>query len=105
MLKVNHKDTNVVVLVSLLLTLIMLLLVGWWFVEVVQSGVKKLHHFGQANKYILKVNNPSTRKCEKCVKTEKHHEKHHGRRSGVFIIESEQTSYLFLVFLLFTFNR
>ena len=60
-----------------------------------------------ANIYLFKVNDKTTRKaCEICskliIKTPK---RRYWRRSGVFIINFEHISHLFLVFLLLTFNR
>ena len=54
-----------------------------------------------ANIYLLKVNNRNTRKrCETCSKlTIKTPERDKWRRSGVFIVNFEHISKLFLVFL------
>ena len=54
--------------------------------------------------YLFKVNNRNTRKkCEICSKlTIKTPER---RRSGVFIVNFEHISHLFLVFLLLTLNK
>ena len=60
-----------------------------------------------ANIYIFKINNRKTRKmCEICPKlTIKATERRQGRRSGVFIINVEHFSRLFLVLLLLTLNK
>ena len=57
--------------------------------------------------YLLKVIIRSTRtRCEICSKlTIKRPERHHWRRSGVFIINFEHISLLVLVFLLLTGSR
>ena len=57
--------------------------------------------------YLLKVINRSTRaRCGICSKlTIKRPERHHWRRSGVFIINFEHISLLVLVFLLLTGSR
>ena len=56
--------------------------------------------------YLLKVNNRNTRtRCEICSKlTMKTPEKRQWHRSGVFIVNFEDISHLFLVFLLLTLN-
>ena len=56
---------------------------------------------------MFKVNNRNTRKsCEICSElTIKTPERRQGRRSGVFIVNLEHMSHLFLVFLLFTLNK
>ena len=55
-----------------------------------------------ADIYLLKVNNRNTReKCEICSKlTIKIPEQRQWRRSGIFIVNFEHISHLFLVFLL-----
>ena len=60
-----------------------------------------------ANIYLLKINNTNTRKRFKiCSKlTVKTPERRHQRRSGVFIVNFEHISHLFLVFLLPTLNK
>ena len=60
----------------------------------------------QAGNYLLKVDNRNTRKrCEACSKlTIKTLERHHWRRSGVFIVNFEHISHLALVSLLLTLN-
>ena len=60
-----------------------------------------------ANIYLFKVNNRSSRKrCEifskLIIKTP---ERRQRRRSGVFIVNFENISHLFLVFLLLTLNK
>ena len=57
--------------------------------------------------YIFTVNNRNTRKrCAVCSKlTIMTPEQRHWRRSGVFIINFEHISHLFLVFLLLTLSR
>ena len=59
------------------------------------------------NIYLFKVNNKNTRKrCEICLKlTIKTPEWHQWRCSGVFIVNFEYISYLFLVLLLLTVNK
>ena len=56
--------------------------------------------------YLFKVNNRNTTKrCEICSNlTVKTPERRNWRRSGVFIVNSEHMSYLFLVFLLLILN-
>ena len=56
--------------------------------------------------YLLKVNNRNTRtRCEICLKlTIKIPQRHHWRRSGIFIVNFEYISHLVLVFLLLTLN-
>ena len=58
-----------------------------------------------ANIYLFKVNNKNTRKwCEICSKlTIKRPERR--RRSGLFIVNFEHISHLFLVFLLLTLKK
>ena len=57
--------------------------------------------------YVVKVNNRNTRKkCEICSKlTIKTSELRQWCRSGVFIVNVEHISHLFLVFLLLTLNK
>ena len=57
--------------------------------------------------YLFKVNNRNTRKkCEIFSKlTIKTPERHQRRRSGVFIVNFENISHFFLVFLLLTLNK
>ena len=57
--------------------------------------------------YLFKVNNRSTRKrYEICLKlTIKATKRHHWRPSGVFIVNFEHISHLFLVFLLLTLTK
>ena len=59
------------------------------------------------NIYLFKVNNRDTRKkCEICSKlTIKIMEQRHWLRSGVFIVDFEHTSHLFLVSLLLNLNK
>ena len=70
-----------------------------------------LHHSdtitAPANIYLFKFNNKNTRKrCESCLKlTIKTPEWCQWRRFGVFIVNFEDISHLFLVFLLMTLNR
>ena len=56
--------------------------------------------------YLLKVNNRNSRtRCEICSKlTIKIPERRQWRRTGIFIINFEHTSHLFLLFLLLTLN-
>ena len=61
----------------------------------------------QANIYLFKFNNRNTRKrCETCskvaIKTTEWHQWHH---SGVFIVNFEHISLLFLMFLLLTLDK
>ena len=76
--------------------------VGVWQKNCVQGGcnwIILLSAYFPANIYLLKVNNRDTRKrCEICSKlTIK-------SRSGVFIVNFEHISHLFLVFLLSVLN-
>ena len=59
------------------------------------------------NIYLFKVNRRNTRKtCEIYSKlTIKTPERRHGRHSGVFVVNFELISHLFLVFLLLTLNN
>ena len=68
----------------------------YWFLY----NTKKKHN--PVNIYLFKVNNRNTTKrCEICWKlTMKTPEWHQWRRSGVFIVNFEHISHLFLVFLL-----
>ena len=88
--KVNSRDIIVEVVTW---TLPVWLVFDWW---------EKPRNL--ANIYLLKFNKRHTRKrCEICskltVKTRQ------WRRSGVFIVNIEHISYLFLVFLLLTLNK
>ena len=60
-----------------------------------------------ANIYLLKINIKNTRKTRKiCLElTIKTPERRHWRRSGVFIVNFEHISHLFLVFLLLTLKK
>ena len=60
-----------------------------------------------ANIYLLKVNKRNTRKrCGICSKlTIKTPERHHWRRSAIFIVNFEHISQFFLVYLLLTLNK
>ena len=60
-----------------------------------------------AGNHIFKVNHRNTRaRCEICSKlTIKTPERHHWRRSGVFIVNFEHISHLVLVFLLLILSR
>ena len=60
-----------------------------------------------ANIYLLKINNRSTKKrSEICSKlTIKTSERRQWRRSGIFIVNFEYISHLFLVFLLLTMDK
>ena len=60
-----------------------------------------------ANIYLIKDNNRNTgKRCEIRPKlTLKTPERRHWRRSGVFMVNFEHTSHLFLVFLLLTLNE
>ena len=60
-----------------------------------------------AGNYMFKFNNRNTRtRCEICLKlTIKTPERRQWRRSGVFIVNFERISHLFLVFLLLTLSK
>ena len=60
-----------------------------------------------ANIYLFKVNNGNIgKRCEICSElTRKKPEQRQGRCSGVFIVNFEHISHLFLVFLLLTLNK
>ena len=60
-----------------------------------------------ANIYLFKVNNRNTGKeCEICSELKiKPPEKHNYHRSGIFVVNFEHISQLFLVFLLLSLNR
>ena len=64
-------------------------------------------HLLPAGNYMLKVNNRNTRtRCEICSKlTIKTPERRHWRRFGVFLVNFEHISHLFLMFLLLTSSR
>ena len=58
------------------------------------------------NIYLFKVNNRNTRKrCEICLKLTIKHQNDVRHRSGVFIVNSEHISDLFLVFLIADFEK
>ena len=59
------------------------------------------------NTYLFKINNRNTRKrCEICSKlTIKTIERHHCYLSGVFIVNFEHASLLFLVFTIVEFEQ
>ena len=67
----------------------------------------KGEHCVSANIYLFKVSNRNTReKCEICSKlTIKSPKRRHWRRSGVFIVNFEHISHIFLAFLLFDFEQ
>ena len=71
-----------------------------------QTQRKTSTHY-PANIYSFKVNNRNTRqRCEICSKlTTKTSERHHWRRSGVFIVNSDHISHLFLLFLMLTLSK
>ena len=71
-----------------------------------KSWVKFFLRYFTANIYLLKVNSRNTTKrCEICSKlTIKIPERRLWRRSGVLIVNFEQISHLFLLFLLLTLN-
>ena len=77
--------------------------------ELQDPGFKDLNVFESfsAMIYLFKVNNRNTiKKCEICSKfTIKTSDRRHRRRSGVFIVNSEHVSHLFLVFLLVTLRK
>ena len=59
-----------------------------------------------AHIYLFKVNNTNRKRCEICSKlTIKTPERRQWRHSGVFIVNFEHISPLFLVFLLLTLNK
>ena len=66
-----------------------------------------LAQYNPANIYLFKANNRNTRKgCEICSKlTIKTREWRHWRLSGVFLVNFEHISNLFLVFLLLALNK
>ena len=57
--------------------------------------------------HVFKVNKRNTRtRCEICSElTIKTPEQRHSRRSGVFVVNFEHISHLYLVFLLLTLSR
>ena len=63
-------------------------------------------HFPAGN-YMFKVNNRNSKiGCEICSRlTIKTPERHHCGRSGVFIVNFDHISHLFVVFLLISFSR
>ena len=63
-------------------------------------------HFPAGN-YMFKVNNRNSKTgCEICSRlTIKTPERHHCGRSGVFIVNFDHISHLFVVFLLMSFSR
>ena len=63
-------------------------------------------HFPAGN-YMFKVNNRNSKTgCEICSRlTIKTPERHHCGRSGVFIVNFDHISHLFVVFLLISFSR
>ena len=63
-------------------------------------------HFPAGN-YMFKVNNRNSKTgCEICSRlTIKTPELHHCGRSGVFIVNFDHISHLFVVFLLISFSR
>ena len=79
-----------------------------------ETTICKLYHelkqtaalYIPAGIYLLRVNNRNTRKkCELCLKLAiKTPERCHWHCSGVFIVNFEHISRLFLVFLLLTLN-
>ena len=71
------------------------------------SNGKTIRIFYSANIYLFKVNNRNTRKrCEIFSKfTIKTPERRQRLRSGVFIVNFENISHIFLVFLLLTLNK
>ena len=61
-------------------------------------------YYTKATIYLFQVN--TRKRCKICSKLSiKTSERRHYRRSGVFIINFEHISYLFLVFLLLTLNK
>ena len=76
-------------------------------VEQALDHSKSFHLIFPANNYLFKVNNREARKkCEICSEvTIKTPEWRHWCHSGVFIVNFEHISYLFLVFLLLTWNK
>ena len=68
--------------------------------------MKQIETVARTNIYLLKVTIETIEKGVKYVKlTIKPSERHQRRRSGVFFINSEHISHLFLVFLLLTLNK
>ena len=80
-----------------------------WFqpIKLNNSGVTSGSLNYPAYIYLLKFNNRNTREtCEICSKlTIKSPERCHWRRFGVFIVNFENISHLFLMFLLLTLSR
>ena len=79
----------------------------WLSTEALIHIINHLGDLVPANIYLFKVNNRSTRKrCEICSKfTIKTPERRHRRRSGVFVVNFEHISCLFLLLLLLTLNK
>ena len=71
-----------------------------------EQSLRYVPNFLPAGNYMFKVNNRNTRtKCEIRTKLLKKPERHHWRRSVVFIINFVHISHVFLMFLLLTFSR
>ena len=109
----HQKDVIEVILVSLLLNfeqmLHIVLCFQWWlWTYTCQLGpinwCAELHLVAN---YMFKVNYRNTRtRCEIWSKlTIKTPERHHWRRSGIFIVNFEHISHLFLVFLIVNFKQ
>ena len=82
---------------------------GWEFIiqRYVNWLISKIFNNRPANIDLFKVNNNNFwKRCEICSKLpRKTPELRQWRRSGVFIVNFAQISYLFLEFLLLTMNR
>ena len=82
---------------------------GWVFIiqRYVNWLISKYLNNCPANIYLFKVNNKNLwKRCEICPKlSRKTPELRQWRRSGVFIVNFAQISYLFLEFLLLTMSR
>ena len=81
--------------------------VKFFFLNFMQLCIVIEHWINPFGIYLFKVNNRNTRtRCEICSKlTIKTSERHHWRRSGVFIVNFEHILHLVVVFLLLTLNR
>ena len=80
-------------------------LTGIYLVDIRYIYIERINQI-PAGIYVLKVNHRNTRtRCELCSKlTTKIPERRHWSCSGIFIVNSEHTLHLVLVFLLLTFN-
>ena len=78
----------------------------FWIVWLISWWLDVWMHFPAGN-YMFKVNNRNSKTgCEICSRlTIKTPERHHCGRSGVFIVNFDHISHLFVVFLLISFSR